>query len=211
MTWIQTMGDPVESALLTYRNYYDMPIPPEGENVDERLINYYRELSFMSLLWTALDPAFYESLMGFRTKMHDNFGIISPKMIGNDNFSWMYGTLFNISPLGYELHFLNHIRLKGNYACVSFHYGRPFDNMGVSIHLPQLYRSGRMAFGANADYWYQEPFGHGAGASLSMDAMFTEKFGASLTTGWKSRGYLLGMPVASGPVIRGGILFRIPW
>jgi hypothetical protein len=210
-TWINTKGDPVESSLLTYRNYYDMPIPEEDQEVDVRLVNYYKEARTMSVLWTLADPGFYESLRGFGTKMNTDSGILYPKMIGLEDFKWMYNTLFNITPLGYELHFMNHFMINKNYYQLSFHYGRPFQNVGVGFCIPSLLHKDNITMGMLLNYWYQQPYGNGFHVALRSDLFFSDNMGGTIACGWKSQGYLLGLPVDSGFYFRAGILFLIPW
>jgi hypothetical protein len=205
--WIHTMGDPVESTLLVYRNYSGAAIPEAGMPVDPWLVNYYRECKWMSLLWTALNPGIYEGVRAFGAPMERNGGYMEPRMLGNFRFSWMYGTLFNASPLGYELYLDQHVRINGQYLRCSLRYGRPFQNYGIEISMPEIYKDKNVILGADAAYWYQEMFGHGIRIGGNGEIRFRGLPGIMLAGGWKSEGYVLGMPVEQTAYIRGGLNF----
>ncbi|MDD3095858.1 MAG: hypothetical protein WC372_07095 [Candidatus Neomarinimicrobiota bacterium] len=203
-TWIRTMGDPVESALLTYRNYSGIPIPEKGEPVDPGLVSYYRECIWMNLVWTLLNPGLYEGIRAFGVPMEKRGGYMEPFFSGKNGNSWMYGTLFNASPLGYELYFDQHIRIAGRYVRCSLRYGRPFKNYGIEMRVPELGQWEKFRLGADLAYWYQETFGHGL--QLGAECGLSDgRSGIQVSGGWKSRGYVLGMPVEQGFYVRGGI------
>ncbi len=207
-TWIHTMGDPVESSLGVYKNYYDRSVPLSGEPVDPDLVSYYREARTLSLLWMLIDPGLYESARAFGVGMDENAGLVRPFMFGKGDVSWIYGTMFNASPLGYELYLDQHFRVKGNYFSISLRYGRPYDNYGLSIRMPSFYRSEVISLGAETGYWYQGPFGHGVMGEMNFSFRSKGILGATLTAGWKSGGYLLGLPIEKGAYVRGGFVFR---
>jgi hypothetical protein len=202
--WIHTMGDPVESTLLTYRNYSGIPIPESGKPVDPGLISYYRECLWLSLIWTLINPGLYEGIRAFTVPMEESGGYMEPLVLGGSGNSWMYGTLFNASPLGYELYFDQHIRIAGRYVRCSLRYGRPFKNYGIELRVPELGHWEKFRIGADLAYWYQEPFGHGLqlGAECGLSDGLS---GIYVSGGWKSPGYVLGMPVEQGLYLRGGI------
>jgi len=210
-TWIHTMGDPVESIQLSYRNYSGIPVPEEGQGVDPGLAAFYRETLIMSLVWTFIDPGFYEGLRAFGVKMNDNSGYMQPRFFGNDKNAWVYGTMFNATPLGYELYFNNHIRLKGKYFNTSIRYGRPFDNIGISFNMPSVLQTSFFRLGVETGYWYQEPFGHGIMAELRGALSLSEIFGLNLKAGWKSTGYVLGLPIERTAYFQGGIYILANW
>jgi hypothetical protein len=165
----------------------------------------------MSLVWTFIDPGFYEGLRAFGVNMNDNSGYMQPRFFGNDDNAWVYGTMFNATPLGYELYFNNHIRLKGKYFNASIRYGRPFDNIGISLNMPSVLQTSFFRLGAETGYWYQEPFGHGIMAEFRGVFSLSEIFGFNLKAGWKSTGYVLGLPIEQTAYFQGGIHILANW
>ncbi|MBW6457747.1 MAG: hypothetical protein K0B52_01150 [FCB group bacterium] len=210
-TWIHTMGDPVESIQLSYRNYSGISVPEEGQDVDPGLVSFYRETLIMSLIWMFIDPGFYEGLHAFGVGMDNNSGLMRPRLFGNEKYAWMFGTMFNASPLGYELYFNNHLRLNGKYFNTSFRYGRPFDNIGLSVSVPSLYETPMLRLGAEAGYWYQGPFGHGIMTELNGLIRFSYTFRVIFRVGWKSQGYVLGLPIEQTMYVRGGMSIHVNW
>jgi len=222
-TWINTMGDPVESAFLVYRNHTGNGIPAAGGTVDETLVSYYRECLLMSLLWTVIDPGLYQGLglikaapdspasaaQGLSRSAEQT--VVRPFMFGGKDFSWIYGTLFTATPLGYELSLLNHFRVRGTYALLTLRYGRPFVNFGAGVSIPYIVATSAVRIGARADWWYQEPFGHGAAFRIVSDFGFGFPVRLRLAAGWKSEGFLLGMPVDQALYLQGGVVIPVEY
>jgi hypothetical protein len=205
-TWINTVGDPVESTLVVYRNFTGRPpITGEGE-VDQELATYYWESLAMSVAWTLIDPALYQGARGFGTDMRDGNGLVRPRMFGDDRFSWMYGTMFNSSPLGYELYLIGRFLVSGTYASAYLKYGRPFLNLGAGLSAPALFEIGPAVLGASADYWYEGPYGHGLALGVQAEVAIAKGLSLAAGGGWKSAGYLLGMPLGQSFFARGGLV-----
>ena len=64
-------------------------------------------------------------------------------------FGWTWGTLFNPSPLGYELHLSQYFRLDSRMLELSVKMGRPFQNYGVRLHAPNLLENTERDWDAN--------------------------------------------------------------
>jgi len=201
-TWIDTVGDPVESSLLVYRSYTGRPAVRQDNTVDPELVSYYRECTFASVLWMLLDPLLYQGVLSFGADRESGSGRIAPWMIGNDSFAWMYSTLFNPSPLGYELHLYNYIRVNGKLFVVRLRYGRPYLNIGIGAEIPELWGMGRFDFGARAEYWLQDVYGQGVLLSGRAGFSPNDAWRLSVDAGWKQRGYLLGAPLGETPMLR---------
>lgn len=78
-----------------------------------------------------LDPQFYREVgaaFGKSSKIRRPVFLI-----GDYRNGWTYGTLFNASPLGYELYFQNYIHYKNNQYGLYVKYGRPFKNIGLGF------------------------------------------------------------------------------
>ena len=204
-TWIHTMGDPVESTLLVFKSFTGrQPITGEGR-VDPDLVAYYWESLIMSLAWTLLDPALYEGARAFNVDMRDNSGLVRSRMWGDPAFSWSYGTMFNASPLGYELYLVGRFQASGCYASAYLKYGRPFLNLGAGLAVPRLIEVGPVAAGGRLDYWYEGPYGQGIALDTQVETSLGPAVGLVLGGGWKSAGYLVGRPLGQSWSLRGGL------
>jgi hypothetical protein len=80
----------------------------------------------------------YESAGSFAVDAKRDHGLMRPWMLGDGAVRWMYSTLFNPSPLGFELYLYQHVRLGDVPLSLYLKYGRPFDNYGVGLGVPRL-------------------------------------------------------------------------
>ena len=195
-TWQHTTGDPVESALLAFTASTGRPAVRTDGTVDPGLVSYYRECTLMSVAAMLLDPMLYQSAFAFGVDMAENRGLVRPWMIGGDSFAWMYSTLFHPTPLGYELSLVNHFRLAGRPFDLTLRYGRPILDVGAGVSAPALVAAGGLKLGVTLDYFYQEPYGHGLGCTVSAGWDLGDAWTLGLEAGGKTRGYLLGRPIA---------------
>ena len=203
-TWTNTQGDPLDSALLVYRNYTGRsPFLPDG-SVDQDLISYYREYTIASLVWTLLDPFLYQGAAAFGVDLAGEHGRMTPWTLGRGEVSWIWSTLFVPSPLGYELHLHSYLVTPGQSLLVAARYGRPFRNVGLGVTAPTLLHAGSLRMGATADYWYQEPYGHGGRVILRADVPAAGALGFTAEAGWKTAGYVPGERLEDGLVLRAG-------
>ncbi len=86
----------------------------------------------------------------------------------------------------------------------SLRYGRPFANLGAGLTVSPLLSVDSVRLGASADYWYQEPWGHGGRALLRAEVPVTGLLGLAVGAGWKTAGYIPGERIGPGVVIRAG-------
>ncbi len=204
-TWTDTWGDPVEYSLSVFKSYTGKePVRPDG-SVDPELIRQYRTNAWLSLTWPLLNPMFYRSLKSFGADLKQDHGLMaSPWMLGNDRFAWSWGTHFNPSPLGYELHFINYFRYLGKLYAVSLKTGGPFKNNGAGIHIPQLFVAGKLQLGVVADIWDQDIFGRGGSVMLDARYQPIRGFGLIFRGSWKSDGYMVGRRVDQSTLFLAG-------
>ena len=192
-TWLDTRGDPVEYTLQVFAGYYDRPAIRADNSVDPDLIALYRENFIVNILWTLADPMLYQSARGFGAEsMHS---VLTPWRIDSKHFSWTWGTLFNPSPLGYELHLTQYLWRKDRLYQLGLRASRPFDGWGVQIGLPELYRSDRLALNLTYDFWDQSLYGSGHALDLEMLLTPLPWLDVGLRGYWKQYGYLLGKPL----------------
>ncbi|MBN2051776.1 MAG: hypothetical protein JW760_15095 [Spirochaetales bacterium] len=209
-TWINTMGDPVESAQLVYRNYTKRPSLTDAQTVDPQLVSWYWEYTLLGLAWLLADPLFYTSLKAFSSDVDNLYGKIDAPMIDFGRFRWMAGTLFNPGPLGYELYLYSHLLLDNRYYGLYLKYGRPFLNLGIGLQVPEILSAPGIRAGFSIDYWYEEPLGHGMKAGFTGEVDVSPRLSLGIDGGWKTRGYLLGYPLDEGLFVRGNLLLRSP-
>ncbi len=196
LTWQHTTGDPVEAALLAFTASTGRPAVRTDGTVDPDLVSSYRECTLMSVVAMLLDPMLYQSVLASGADMEVNRGLVRPWMIGGSPFAWMYSTLFHPTPLGYELSLINHFRLAGRPYDLTFRFGRPIFDVGAGISAPGLVKAGGLRIGVALDYFFQEPYGHGLGGTLSAGWELGDSWSLGLEAGAKTRGYLLGKPIA---------------
>jgi hypothetical protein len=210
-TWTETRGDPVEYILSVYQKYYDRPAIREDGSVDPDLIGLYRESFLLNIAWTLMDPMLYCSFKAFRLDARVDDMVMRPKMFGDQQFAWIWGTLFNATPLGYELYLNNYFRLRGRLLKFYIRGGRPYENLGAGIQMPNIIDRERLKLGVAADVWKQDIYGDGINIALEGRYYITSQLGIVLKTAWKQPGYLLGRRVDESALIMGGISWRFPY
>ena len=137
-TWTDTYGDPVESALIVYKKHTGREPVMEDGTVDPDLVRYYREATYLSVLWTLLDPLLYQSAKAFGADMAQDYGRMVPRMLGKGNLSWIWSTQYHYSPLGYELYLGNYLRWSQKLYYFYVKAGGPFKNRGLGVIIPSL-------------------------------------------------------------------------
>lgn len=191
-TWEYTGGDPVHFVLPTYKRYSGRPAVKSDGSVDKELVALYREATTLSLLWNLLDPFFYQSASAFSDKDRLQPARARPWVLGDYQLGWTYGTLFNPSPLGYELYFNNYIYLADRLYVAWMKYGRPFKNNAFGLHIPQLYRWHKLSLGAQLEVWEQDLYGIGGAFASTVHYDLSRQWSLSVKGQWKDRGYQLG-------------------
>ncbi|MFC1619965.1 hypothetical protein ACFL45_08470 [Candidatus Neomarinimicrobiota bacterium] len=207
-TWIDTYGDPVESALIVYKSHTGRePLRDDG-TVDPDLIRYYRDATYLSVLWTLLDPLLYQSARAFGADMTDDYGLMKPWMLGGQKFSWIWSTQFHYSPLGYELYLANYLRWSQKLYYVYVKTGRPFKNLGLGVSVPSLLAMRDFTLGVACDLWDQDIYGSGAALFMNAHYQASDRLGLILKGGWKDEGYLIGKRVEKSAIFFVGISYR---
>ena len=111
----------------------------------------------------------------------------------------MYSLQFNPGALGYEIIFLNHVKVKERKFAFYGKWGRPFKNYGAGILYPQIFTMGKFSMGSSLEVWEQDFYGQGI--SLSVIPVFEIVPGYQLLAdvSWKTQGYILGRRLEQGP------------
>jgi hypothetical protein len=207
-TWRDTYGDPVESALIMYKSHTGRePLRDDG-SVDPDLIRYYREATYVSVLWTLLDPMLYQSARAFGADITEDYGLMKPWMLGGKQFSWIWSTQFHFSPLGYELYLANYLRYRQRLYTAYVKAGQPFKNLGFGVGIPGLLKGNKFTLGVACDLWDQDIYGSGAGIFMDAHYQASDHLGLILKGGWKDEGYLIGKRVEKSAIFFAGLSYR---
>jgi len=203
--WLDTPGDPANCAKLVYQNYSENRIIfPEDSAVNPEFVRYYQQSALLGAFFNLLDPQFYREIggtFGKRSKMRKPIFIV-----GNHYSGWTYGTLFNVSPLGYELYMNHYLHLKGNMFTIYMKYGNPYKNLGLGLGWQNMIDVPKFEMSSNLDIWSQDIFGMGLSCEVSVDYKLAEKLDVHLDLGYKTEGYVLGKQIDPG--INAGIGLR---
>ena len=191
-TWDNTYGDPVDFAKLVYQHYTGRPAIRSDNSVDPSLVSLYREIFWMNILTTALDPMLYKSLKVFSMDLKRNPKIVNPWLVKKDNFAWAYTTRFNPGALGYEIYLTQHVRFQQYYFAAYARTGRPFKNRGLGLIVPALFKFRRFSLATSAEAWDQDVYGKGAILTLTPTYQINSRLNVSLTWHWKDHGYVVG-------------------
>lgn len=204
--WINTAGDPVHCALPVFRNYTDNKVFISDSIVNPGLVSYYNQSALFGSFFSLLDPQFYSEIgatfgKGSKTRR--------PRfLIGNYDNGWTYGTLFNVSPLGYELYMNNYVHVKGNHFFLYAKYGNPFKNNGVGARWENVVERPELKISFGLDLWDQDIFGKGVAGEVEARYNVSDKIALNMSIGYKTEGYVLGKQIDKGMNIGGGIIFR---
>jgi len=203
--WIETAGDPVHYILPVFKNYSNNQVFMPDSSVNPKLVSLYNEASLAALFFQFLDPNFYREIGA-------SFGNTSKRrtpifLIGDYSNGWTYGTLFNASPLGYELYMQNYIHVNDHQYGLYIKYGRPFKNIGMGISLNDIIQYKKFKSDFLVEIWQQDLFGDGISAEFSGQYKINHRFGLTMNLGYKTEGYVLGKQLDSGLYIGAGICF----
>lgn len=193
--WINTAGDPVHIALPVFKNYSNNQVFMPDSTVNSALVNYYNKSALLGSFFNLLDPQFYRELGAAFGKNKSRRPVF---IVGDYKNGWTYGTLFNTSPLGYELYMNNYIHFNDYQFSVYFKYGNPYKNNGIGILWNNMLSNKNINVSGKVEAWDQDLFGNGISGELIMDWKLSNHFGTSVTTSYKTEGYLLGKQVAKG-------------
>jgi hypothetical protein len=204
--WINTAGDPVHCVLPVFKNYSNNQVFMADSTVNPELVSFYNQSAIFGSFFQLLDPHFYREVGA-------SFGRIDkvrrPKfIIGNYENGWTYGTLFNTSPLGYELYLNNYLHLKGNHFSFYAKYGNPFKNNGAGVSWGNMIENPKLQVSAGLDIWNQDIFGTGVATEFEFRVNIFKNVDLNMVVGYKTEGYVLGKQIDSGFNIGGGLIFR---
>ncbi|MFY0644327.1 MAG: hypothetical protein JXR19_07655 [Bacteroidia bacterium] len=194
--WINTAGDPVHCILPVFKAYSNNQIIMPDSSVNPDLVSYYQQSAILGTFFNLLDINFYSEVAGA-------FGNINKKrtpkfLIGDDKNGWTYGTLYNVSPLGYELYLTNYLHLKGNQFMIYGRYGKPFKNNGLGVRWNNMIEGKRLNMAAQLDAWSQDIYDSGLSAEVQSSIRLGSKVSIDATAGYKTKGYVLGKQINAG-------------
>ena len=194
--WINTAGDPVHCILPVFKNYSNDKVFMEDETVNPELVKYYNQSSILGTFFNLLDPQFYKEVGATFGKMDK---VRRPTfLIGNYENGWTYGTLFNVSPLGYELYMNNYLHIKGQQFSFYAKYGNPFKNNGLGIQWANMIDRPSLKMSSTIDLWDQDIFGNGIAAEIEADYTIFKNIALNASLGYKTKGYVLGKQIDKG-------------
>jgi hypothetical protein len=194
--WIETAGDPVHIILPVFKNYSNNQVFMEDSTVNPALVKLYGQAALFATFFNLLDPQFYREVgasFGNMDKLRTPIFLI-----GDHKTGWTYGTMFNVSPLGYELYLNNYIHLNDRMFVLSLKYGNPFKNNGLTIGWQNIVERENISLSSYIDIWDQDIFGKGMALDMSLDYKITRKVGVHLSLGYKTEGYVLGKKLDAG-------------
>ncbi|TNE79950.1 MAG: hypothetical protein EP332_09345 [Bacteroidetes bacterium] len=173
-------------------------------SVNPALIRYYNQSTYLGLLWNLADPQLYREVGATFGKNKTRRPIF---LLGNQTQGWTYGTLFNVSPLGYELYLNNYIHLANQQFMLYLKYGDPFKNKGIGLVWHKLIAQNNWKLSAKVDAWDQGLFGKGLSTEVMTSLKFSKHFGLFANLGYKSKGYVLGKQLGAGLNLGGGLIY----
>jgi hypothetical protein len=194
--WIKTAGDPVHCILPVFKNYSGNQVFMADSSVNPELVSYYKESLIFGSFFGLLDPQFYKeagATFGSSSKVRRPVFLL-----GDYENGWTYGTMFNVSPLGYELYLSNYIHLNSKQFTAYAKYGKPFKNNGFGVRWNNLINSDKLLVSSQIDVWDQAIFGSGFSAELQSKLRIGERLSLNSTLGYKTEGYVIGKQVKSG-------------
>jgi len=203
--WIETAGDPVHCVLPVFKNYSDNQVFMSDETVNPELVKFYNQSALLGSFFSFLDPQFYRELGGAFGKRDKTRRPMF--LIGNHENGWTYGTLFNMSPLGYELYLNNYVHVKGHKFSIYAKYGNPFKNNGLGIRYANIVENPKLKVSSSVDLWDQDIFGKGISGEVEAKYNISKNFGLIMNLGYKTEGYVLGKQLNDGLNLGFGISY----
>ncbi len=193
--WINTAGDPVHVVLPVFKNFSGNRVFVQDSIVNPELVSFYRQSAILGSLFNLLDPQFYREVGAAFGKNKIRRPIF---ILGDYHTGWTFGTLFNVSPLGYELYMNNYVHVKDNKFSVYFKVGNPYKNNGIGFGWSEIAENRHMNLSAIVEAWDQDLFGKGISGEISLDIKLSKRLGINIITGYKTKGYVLGKQIDDG-------------
>lgn len=204
--WIETAGDPVHYILPVFKEYSNNNVFLPDSTVNPDLTKFYNQATIFAQFFNFLDPQFYREIgAAFGNSSKTRRPIF---LIGDHSNGWTYGTLFNASPLGYELYMQNYIHLKNRQYGLYFKYGRPFKNLGVGLTINDVFKYKNLKADMLVEGWSQDLFGSGGSVELLGTWNVNNSLGLNFNLGYKTDGYVLGKQLDDGLNVGFGMSFR---
>ncbi len=207
--WIETAGDPVHYILPVFENYSNGEVFMPDSTVNPDLVSLYNQASIFGAFFQLLDPNFYREVgaaFGKASKIRRPIFLI-----GDFENGWTYGTLFNASPLGYELYLQNYIHIKGLQFGMYAKYGRPFKNLGLGLSMNNVVNHKKLQSDVILEVWQQDLFGNGVSIESQSNLRLSNFIGVQFTLGYKTEGYVLGKQLDAGPNLGFGVRMYKNW
>jgi len=201
--WIETAGDPVHYILPVFENYSHNQVFMPDSSVNPKLVRFYNEASLSALFFQFLDPQFFREVGA-------SFGSASKTrrpifIVGDHTTGWTYGTLFNASPLGYELYMQNYLHVHDRQYGLYVKYGRPFKNIGMGLSMNEIVTYANFKSDVIVEAWQQDLFGNGLSAEVAGQWNVFKMLGLTFNVGYKTKGYVLGKQLNSGLNLGAGV------
>ncbi|MDH5464154.1 MAG: hypothetical protein OEW60_00920 [Thiovulaceae bacterium] len=190
-------GDPIQYTQLVFENYSGRPSVVNNV-ADPGMVSLYKEMFWVNLLVTALDPWMYFAAEAFSLDLKDLPQLDTRWLYSSNDFSWAYTTRFNTGVLGYEVYLTQHIKVDDEYFSVYLRAGRPFKNYGVGARFADVLTAGDFSLDATIDAWDQDNYGTGGMIGISPGYRVGKNLRVSVDLHWKSDGYALGLPLEEG-------------
>lgn len=204
-TWTDPWGDPADYTVNIFRHYYNRPVVSGGV-IDSKLLKIYNEM-LIAGLWNFLDPTVFYSLYAAGKSAWTGEREAKLPWFETGPVGWMYGTQFNLSPLGYELYLHLYTKVAEQFWSTYFRYGRPRENYGMGVEFPKIVSWKKTAWGGGFDLWDQEAFNFGGSGHFLCDFALTDWLALTAKLGLKKEGYLMAQPQAGGAYGYGGVAF----
>ena len=194
--WINTAGDPVHVILPVFKNYSENQVFMSDGSVNPELVKFYQQAALLGSYFNLLDPQFYKEVAAsFGDEKVDRKPVW---LIGDEENGWTYGTLFNTSPLGYELYMNNYVNIDNNHFSVYLKFGRPFKNLGMGVVWDDVIHTETFSMNATVEAWDQDIYGAGIAAEVSSYVRMGQNLDLAIHTGYKTEGFVLGKQVSEG-------------
>jgi len=203
--WIETAGDPVHYILPVFKNYSNGAVFMSDSTVNPDLVKFYNQATILGTFFHLLDPQFYREVgatFGNSSKIRRPIFLI-----GDFENGWTYGTLFNASPLGYELYLQNYIHIQGNQFGLYLKFGRPFKNLGLGLSMNDYFTYKKLRSDVVLEFWQEDLFGNGIWVETKTSIILSKIFGLNFNIGYKTEGYVLGKQLNAGMNLGLGISY----
>ncbi len=203
--WIETAGDPVHYILPVFKNYANNQVFMQDGSVNPELVSFYNQATIFATFFNLLDPQFYrEAGAAFGNASKTRRPLF---LIGDYHNGWTYGTLFNASPLGYELYMQNYLHLNNKQFGLYAKYGNPYKNIGLGFSMNDVINYKKIKADLLLEVWQQAIFGNGISTEINGKWKLNDHFGLNFNLGYKTEGYVLGKQLNEGLNVGGGISF----